>query len=60
LVGHDFIEHRLELECRSAMLVKRKMQFQSTMKEGLDHGPDCNTIRLKKNCTLTNCVLLQL
>jgi hypothetical protein len=49
VVGHDFTEHRLEFECRSAMLVKRKMQFQSTMKEGLDHGPDCNTITLKKN-----------
>jgi hypothetical protein len=36
-------------ECRSALLVERKMQFQSTMKEGLDHGPDCNTIILKKN-----------
>jgi hypothetical protein len=60
VVGHDFTEHRLEFECRSAMLVKRKMQFQSTMKEGLDHGPDCNTITLTKKCTFTNCVLLQL
>ncbi len=49
VVGLDFTEHRLEFECRSALLVERKMQFQSTMKEGLDHGPDCNTIILKKN-----------
>lgn len=60
VVGHNFTEHRLEFECRSAMLVERKMQFQSTMKEGLDHGPDCNTITLKEKCRLTNCVLLQL
>jgi hypothetical protein len=49
VVGLDFTEHRLEFECRSALLVERKMQFQFTMKEGLDHGPDCNTIILKKN-----------